>query len=171
MIVIFLSGPPKAGKSRLRGDLYQALFQGKAKSWFVVAASPDSEGQWVNDAHRVGRGLEAEDLTRKAKNHLKSIGEFFSPRWVETMARQLQGLCRAFTLVVADLGGLPSEQNRRLVDAVRQVGAEVRAVVLLSPDGSDGGWQEFWAVEGVSCQTHQYHEGLAKEILQTVNQA
>ncbi len=164
MIILFLSGPPKAGKSRLRGDIYRLLRDSGAPSWFVTVASPDSEGQWVSDAHANGRGQEAEALARRAKNAVKASGEFFSPRWVEAMARQLQGLCRAFVFVVADLGGLPSPENRRLVDAVREVGAEVRAVVLLGPQG-DGGWQEFWRGLHIQCEVHAYREDLAWEII------
>ena len=85
--VIFLSGPPKAGKSRLRGDIYRELLNSGHRSWFVQAFSPDCEGQWVNDCHEAGRGAEAESLARQHKNAVKEAGEFFSPRFVSEIGR------------------------------------------------------------------------------------
>jgi hypothetical protein len=91
--VVVLSGPPKAGKSRLRGDLYRALLaaerrargSGQSLRWFVQAFSPDSEGQWVNDSHCLGRGQAAEALARRAKGVLKASGAFFSAEWGGTL--------------------------------------------------------------------------------------
>lgn len=168
--LLVLSGPPKAGKSRLRGELYQALLseEGRARlhglrlRWFVQAFSPDSEGQWVNDAHALGRGSEAEGAARRLKSVLKESGAFFSPQWIDAARRQLEGLCRWADVVVADLGGLPSAENRAIVEAVWPRGPRVMAVVL-TRDGDDAGWVAFWRQLGISpWYVGPYREGLAQ---------
>jgi len=161
--VLFLSGPPKAGKSRLRGDIYRFLATSGRRSWFVQAFSPDCEGQWVHDAHALGRGEEAENRARSFKNALKKSGAFFSPAFVMAMCRQLRGLCAAFELVVADLGGLPSPENGEIVGAAEE--ASISAVVLLGPDGGDGGWIQWWRARGVEPFVARYREDLAEEVL------
>jgi hypothetical protein len=172
--VVVLSGPPKAGKSRLRGDLYRALQDaerrarqsGRSLRWFVQAFSPDCEGQWVNDSHCLGRGEEAEGLARRAKQALKASGAFFSPEWVERTRRQLEGLARWADVIVADLGGLPSPENAQLVGTVWPTGPRVLPVVL-TRDGEDGGWVAFWrAVKPALTPWYvgPYHEGLADRL-------
>ena len=167
--VIFLSGPPKAGKSRLRGDLYRKLVKSGGKSWFVQAFSPDMEGQWMNDCIEMGFEAEATALARNAKNKVKESGAFFSPRFVAAMQQQLQGLIRAFDLVVADLGGLPSPQNADIISAGLEQDVRVIAVVL-SNDQGDGGWKEFWAsfFGMVQVVSTKYHVNLADDILSQI---
>jgi len=169
--VVVLSGPPKAGKSRLRGDLYRALQAeerrareaGRGLRWFVQAFSPDSEGQWVNDSHCLGRGTEAEGLARRAKQALKASGAFFASEWVEKARGQLQGLCRWAQVVVADLGGLPSPETRQILEDCLQ-GCRVLAVVL-TRDGEDGGWAAWWRSLGVTpWYVGPYHEGLSGDL-------
>ena len=163
--VIFLSGPPKAGKSRLRGDIYRELLNSGHRSWFVQAFSPDCEGQWVNDCHESGRGSEAENLARKAKNAVKEAGGFFSPRFVANMQKQLKGLITAFDLVVADLGGIPSAENHSIVSvALFTPDVSVEAITLTN-DGNDGGWQAFWDELDVPNTVDTYHSDLAKKVI------
>jgi|GEM_PF-683672 hypothetical protein len=176
--VLALSGPPKAGKSRLRGALYEALraLEVRARKagaapprWFVQAFSPDSEGQWVADAHALGRGAEAEARARAIKNALKGSGAFFSPEWVEKTRSQLHGLCRWAEVVVADLGGLPSSENREILEGAREAQALLVPVVLTRPDGEDGGWGRFWAGMGLRpLYAGPFHEGLAAELLRGI---
>ena len=172
--VVVLSGPPKAGKSRLRGDLYRALRAAERRAreaglglrWFVQAFSPDSEGQWVNDSHCLGRGEVAESLARRAKLALKRSGAFFSPGWVEKAARQLEGICRWADVVVADLGGLPSPENERIVGAVWPHGPRVLPVVL-TRDGEDSGWVAFWrAIKPALTSSYvgPYRDGLGERL-------
>lgn len=169
--LVVLSGPPKAGKSRLRGDLYRTLQaaerrareSGQSLRWFVQAFSPDSEGQWVNDSHALGRGEQAEGLARRAKQALKASGAFFSPEWVEKAARQLEGLCRWADVVVADLGGLPSAENRQVLASVLCCHRVV--AVVLTRDGEDGGWSAWWRALGVTpWYVGSYREGLAERL-------
>lgn len=163
--VIFLSGPPKAGKSRLRGDIYRVLLNSGNRSWFVQAFSPDCEGQWVNDCHEKGLGGEAENLARKHKNAVKEAGEFFSPRFVAALQQQLKGLITAFDLVVADLGGIPSAENYSIISvALFTPGVSVEAVTL-TRDGDDGGWKGFWNEIGVPNTVDTYHSDLAKKVI------
>jgi hypothetical protein len=136
--------------------------------WFVQAFSPDSEGQWVNDSHCLGRGEVAEGLARRAKLALKRSAVFFSPGWVEKAARQLEGICRWADVVVADLGGLPSPENERIVGAVWPHGPRVLPVVL-TRDGEDGGWVAFWrAIKPAltSWYVGPYREGLAERLVE-----
>ena len=169
--VVVLSGPPKAGKSRLRGDLYRALQDlgrrareaGRGLRWFVQAFSPDSEGQWVNDCHCLGRGVEAEELARRAKRALKANGAFFSPEWVEKARRQLEGLCRWADVMVADLGGLPSAENRQILDGI--LGRHRVMAVVLTRDNGDGGWGAWWRAAGATpWYVGPYREGLAERL-------
>ena len=163
-VVLFLSGPPKAGKSRLRGDLYRKLVESGERSWFVQAFSPDAEGQWVNDAHALGIGERAEELARRQKNRIKQAGEFFSPRFVVAMKGQLAGLLQAFELVVTDLGGLPSPENRDIVSVALEK-ADVRPLAVVLTNQGDGGWTEFWSSLGVEYRVCRYSTELARELL------
>lgn len=163
--VIFLSGPPKAGKSRLRGDIYRELLNSGHRSWFVQVFSPDCEGQWVNDCHEFGRGAEAESLARQHKNAVKEAGEFFSPRFVSAMQKQLKGLITAFDLVVADLGGIPSAENYAIVSAALFTPNVVVEAVTLKRDGNDGGWNDFWQDISVPNAVYTYHSDLAKKVI------
>jgi hypothetical protein len=169
--LVVLSGPPKAGKSRLRGDLYRALGAaerrareaGRGLRWFVQAFSPDSEGQWVNDSHCLGRGEEAEGLARRTKEAIKASGAFFSPEWVEKARRQLEGLCRWADVVVADLGGLPSAENRQVLAPV--LGCHRVVAVVLTRDGEDGGWSAWWRAIGVTpWYVGPYRDGLGERL-------
>ncbi|GIU70349.1 MAG: hypothetical protein KatS3mg002_1585 [Candidatus Woesearchaeota archaeon] len=156
--ITFLSGPPKAGKSRLRGDLYTALRASGYRGWFITQLSPDCEGQWVNDCHNLGRGAAAEGMARALKNSLKVSGEFFSPKQVETWCRQLQGLVKSFDLVVADLGGLPSKENEAIVRSV--AGTNIIPIVLTNQ--GDGRWEDFWGKLGLNPVVVEYNERLGE---------
>jgi hypothetical protein len=145
----------------------RARESGQSLRWFVQAFSPDSEGQWVNDSHALGRGEQAEGLARRAKGALKASGAFFSPEWVEKVRRQLEGLARWADVLVADLGGLPSSENERIVGAVWPHGPRVLPVVL-TRDGEDGGWVAFWrAVKPALTMWYvgPYREGLAVRLV------
>ena len=162
--VVFLSGPPKAGKSRLRGDIYRHLLTSGRKSWFVQAFSPDMEGQWVNDSHALGNGERAEEIARRQKNKVKQAGEFFSPKFVAAMKQQLSGLLRTFGLVVADLGGFPSPENREIISVALGREDVVPFAVVLLNGGNDGGWGEFWNSLSVGCFTYEYSADIASDI-------
>jgi len=164
--LLLLSGPPKAGKSRLRGDFFNLLRSGAfAGRWFIEVLSPDSEGAWVNDSWATGRGPQAEERARAIKNVVKTSGHFFSPEFVRRKAAQLAGLCRWADLVIGDLGGVPSPENRSIIGAA--VTDRVVPVILLGLDG-DGGWMQFWESFGLSPITTTYYDGLAQDLLRRV---
>lgn len=165
-VVLFLSGPPKAGKSRLRGDLTELLRRRPGvRRWFVEVLSPDSEGAWTNDAWRTGRGLEAEALARRYKTVIKEAGHFFSPAFVMKKRAQLEGLLRWAELVVGDLGGIPSLENAEIIGAAD--GHRVIPIVL-TRDGQDGGWVEFWRSRRLEPVVALYHEALAELLLRLI---
>jgi hypothetical protein len=165
--IIFLSGPPKTGKSRLRGEIYEILRIDRSIRWFVLPASPDMEGQWVNDSWRKGKGEAAESLARKYKGVLKESGAFFSPEWVGKMRKQVEGLVKWADILVIDLGGLPSEQNRQIIEPALASGAYIIPVVLLRDDG-DGGWAQFWRNLGYEPIIARYNENLAVTLVNFV---
>src|SRR5690606_176656 len=167
-IALFLSGPPKAGKSRLRGDLTELLRRSAGRRrWFVEVLSPDSEGAWTSDAWRMGRGLEAEALARRYKSKVKEAGHFFSPAFVKAKKAQLEGLLRWAELIIGDLGGIPSPENAEIVSAAS---GHLVIPVVLTRDGQDGGWTEFWRSRGLEPMVAAYHEALAAELLQNLNE-
>jgi len=164
--LILLSGPPKAGKSRLRGDFFNLLRSGAfAGRWFIEVLSPDSEGAWVNDSWATGRGPQAEARARAIKNVVKTSGHFFSPEFVRRKAAQLAGLCRWADLVIGDLGGVPSPENRSIIGAAGA--ARIVPVILLGPAG-DGGWAPFWESFGLFPIATTYYDGLAQDLLRRV---
>lgn len=141
--IITLAGPPKAGKSLIAGELYKLLRE-KRESFFIERLSPDSEGQWTYESGR-------QDLARSLKNSLKEKGEFFSPAFVEFKCRAIRGLAKAFRLVILDLGGMPSPENRQFIKAACEAG-QVLAVVLGRPSPARQAWEEFFSQAGVSCR-------------------
>ena len=169
-VIIILSGPPKAGKSRLRGDIGNLLRQMPWLNIAVLIASPDMEGQWVSDSWRVGeeRGRAAEEMAREYKRTVKESGHFFSPQWVERMTRHIEGLSKWADILVLDLGGLPSEENKQIVAPALASGAIIIPIVLLGPNRDDGGWIQFWRDLGYEPDVVTYSENLAQEIINSI---
>lgn len=179
-MILVLSGPPKAGKSRLRGEIYRLLREwqteaqergGPSPRWFVEVASPDSEGQWVSDAHAHGMGDSAEALARRIKQSIKESGEFFSPAFVERKRRQIEGLARFVGedgVLVLDIGGFPSRENRALLSGLEGL----HPIVLTREGGEDAGWQGFWAGFGrTPLYVGPYREDLALALLSFAREA
>jgi len=168
--IVILSGPPKAGKSRLRGDIGDLLRRMPDLNTQVLAASPDMEGSWVSDSWRISeeRGAAAEEMARQYKRTVKESGHFFSPQWVERMARHVEGLSKWADILVLDLGGIPSEENRRIIAPALASGADIIPIVLLGPDGNDGGWIQFWRDLGYEPTVTTYSEDLARNIINSI---
>jgi hypothetical protein len=169
-VIVILSGPPKAGKSRLRGEIGALLRRMPELNALTYAASPDMEGQWVSDSWRISEelGAEAEEMARQYKRTVKESGHFFSPQWVERMARHVEGLSKWADVLVLDLGGLPSEENKRIVAPALASGATIIPIVLLGPDGNDGGWIQFWRDLGYEPTVTTYSEDLALNIINSI---
>jgi len=141
--VIYFSGLPKSGKSVTLGALYDAL-RAKGNSFFLERVCPDCEGMWTLQSE------DGSDRARAYKNRLKDAGEFFSPAFVEAKQSAIKGLALCFDTVLADMGGIPSPENARLVEAGMQSGAEVRAVVLHLRGTDPSPWVRWWEDRGVT---------------------
>ena len=102
--IIFLAGPPKAGKSQLSLGLYNLLRKERA-SFFREQLSPDCEGIYALGS------ASALDIARSHKNVLKAKGLFFTNGFVERKLKAVKSLPRAFEVVYFDLGGIPSDQE------------------------------------------------------------
>lgn len=139
--IVYFSGLPKSGKSVTLGALYDAL-RALGHSFFLERVCPDCEGIWTLQSEN------GSDLARAHKNRLKDAGEFFSPAFVEAKCQSLRGLARCFDTVLADMGGIPSFENSRLVEAGQQSG-EVRAVVLHLRGTDPTPWVEWWVDRGI----------------------
>lgn len=142
--VIFFSGLPKAGKSvTLHALNKMAVESGRGRDIFLERVHPDQEGNWTIETSG------GQDMARSIKNSLKAKGEFWSDQFLAHALRSVRGLARTYPIVLADMGGIPSAQNREIV-AVAKATATVEAVVLY-PEGRDPReWSEFWQREGVA---------------------
>jgi hypothetical protein len=165
--IVILSGPPKAGKSRLRGEIGALLREDPRLNSATLVASPDMEGQWVQDSWQISEehGARAEEMAREYKRVVRESGYFFSPEWVELMTQHVEGLSKWADVLVLDLGGLPSEENRRIIAPALASGAIIIPIVLLGPDGNDGGWIQFWRDLGYEPTVTTYNENLAFNIV------
>lgn len=122
-MIVFFSGAPKAGKSVTLAALYKRLQAkgGSGSSFFLERLAPDCEGVWTAESRR-------QDLARAEKNRLKTKGEFFSPAFVAFKVKAIEQLSKRFHLVLLDMGGIPSDENRKFVQASILTGVPVRAV-------------------------------------------
>jgi len=101
MAVIGIVGIPRSGKSVFLAHLYQCLRKNGA-SFFIQRACPDGEGQWSAEA--------PQEIVRKIRVKGK-----FDKEFIEFNKVAIQGLRRHFDIILVDLGGLPSEENRQLL--------------------------------------------------------
>ncbi len=143
--VIFFSGLPKAGKSVTLHALFRNLIAaGMGREFFLERVHPDQEGNWTVESPNGG------DRARSIKNVLKANGTFWNQAFVEHACSSVAGLAKTFPVVLADMGGIPSPQNREIISAARSAGAAIEAVILY-PVGTDPQvWEDFWASEGVT---------------------
>jgi len=162
--VIFLTGPPKAGKSRVRGEIYKLLRKSGFIKWFVLPVSPDSEGQWVSDCYEISEkhGQIAKEIARKYKEILKSTGNFYSQRWLEGIIEDIKGLLAEFNILVLDMGGIPDEQKENIVNSVID---HARIIpVILTLKGDDGGWISFWKKFNIDPISNEYSQDFVEYI-------
>ena len=100
-IAIAVVGTPHSGKTLLTSTLYNLLRQ-KNVNFFVQRACPDGEGQWSAEA--------SQTVVQKVR-----IKGRFDSEFAETQKKSIQRLKEQFDLVLVDLGGLPSSENRELL--------------------------------------------------------
>ncbi|HID05045.1 MAG TPA: hypothetical protein EYP20_04490 [Aigarchaeota archaeon] len=143
--IILLAGLPKAGKSLLAGGIYYALLQRRA-NFYLERLSPDGEGIWTWNSGRL-------DLARVYKEELKRQGQFFAPTFVEFKARAIKALVKNFDILVGDLGGLPSKENKAMIraakEAAEETGGRVIPLVLHRKGQNPALWVEFFTSTGL----------------------
>jgi len=128
--------------------IYKALLS-EGRAFFLERLAPDMEGQWTLESPG------GDQLARALKNKVKEAGLFFSPAFVRFKAQALLGLTKGpFEVVIGDLGGLPSPENRAILqptlEYARSSGlVEVYPVVLyrVDLDQDPSTWQRWWAEE------------------------
>ena len=143
--VVFFSGLPKAGKSVTLHGLYKFLVEtGQGSRFFLERVHPDQEGNWTAESSN------GQEVARGHKNLLKDSNQFWSESFVRFACMSISGLANRFPVTLADMGGIPSQQNREILGAARSAGAAVEAVILY-PAGTDPQeWVDFWTSEGIT---------------------
>lgn len=131
---LVLSGPPRSGKSCFREGLKQALRAISGAPYpYVITACPDGEGAWfqetVNGNEEVATACKAEYKGR------------FTPEYVDRVAANVKDCACPLTLV--DIGGIPSDENRRICAGV------THALILAGDREQVPVWREFWAELGI----------------------
>jgi len=130
--------------------IYQTLLNPQKRgSFFLERLAPDKEGQWTLESPN------GDSLARCYKNRVKEAGLFFSPAFVKFKAQSLLGLIKGpFEVVIGDLGGIPSPENRAILqpalEYARSSGqVEVYPVVLYRVDlhQDPSAWIQWWAEE------------------------
>lgn len=142
-----MTGLPKAGKSLISWAMYKILVG--RRSFFLERLAPDMEGQWTLET------AGGQELARSLKNQVKKAG-FFSPAFVNFKAQALLGLVKGgtFEVVIGDLGGLPSPENRAILQPTLEYArfsgeVGVYPVVLYRADLNQDphSWIEWWVQE------------------------
>jgi len=98
---IAVVGTPHSGKSVLLGELYKAL-RAIGASFFIQRACPDGEGQWSAEAEQ--------SLVQQIRKKGQFDGQF-----VAFQKLAIKSLKHNFDVVLVDLGGLPSDENREIL--------------------------------------------------------
>ena len=133
-VIIFLCGPPKAGKSTTAYKLYKELIS-KGYNVFVERVAPDFEGIWTLESKEYAY------LSKLYKEELKKLGIWFTEKFVEEKIKHLTELAKKF-VVIADLGGIPSPENERIIR--ESIAKEKYAVLLLSLDPKYSDMNKAW---------------------------
>lgn len=125
-IKIVVCGPPHSGKSVFLGGLCMNLLR-----WifFLFRACPDGEGTWT------WKGNGAEQYRRKGR---------FTQDVVDWYCRSLAS-CEMAPIVLVDIGGIPSEENRRILTE----GGVSHGIILAGDMEKVSEWRQFLASCGV----------------------
>lgn len=149
MKLVFLTGLPKAGKTVTSYSVKQML-SSLRKTVFLERLSPDCEGDWTIESPC------GAEMARLLKSKLKQAGKFWGPEFCQHAIRTAGGLAKnpAFEVVLLDLGGVPSPENREIIcAAMAQGNREIVAVILRScatePSTTEP-WERFWNDLGIT---------------------
>ena len=117
---IAVCGPPHSGKSVFLGGLCENLPRGLR---YLFRACPDGEGTWTY------KGNGSEGYRRKGE---------FSPGIVDWYCQSLAN-CKMAEVILIDIGGIPSKENRRILTE-----GEVNHAIILAGDmGKVSEWEQF----------------------------
>jgi CRISPR-associated Csx3 family protein len=117
---IVIAGPPRSGKSVFLGGLCENLPRNLR---YLFRACPDGEGTWTY------KGSDSQKYRRKGT---------FSQEIVDWYCQALSQ-CEMAPIVLVDIGGVPSEENRRIL-----LEGKVGAAIILAGDlQAVPEWKEF----------------------------
>jgi len=103
MCIIAVIGAPHSGKTVFINSLYRFLRQVNIR-FFIHSACPDGEGRWCGETDQ--------ELVKKIRKKGK-----FDEHFVQYQLRVIENLRRSgFQLVFFDLGGLPSKENKQILE-------------------------------------------------------
>ena len=134
---IVVCGPPHSGKSVFLGGLCENLPRDQR---YLFRACPDGEGTWTY------KGNGAEQYRRKGK---------FSQEMVDWYFQSLKS-CNFAPIVLVDIGGIPSQENRRILTE----GGVSHGIILTGDLDRVPEWRQFLAscgVEVVAVLYSNYH--------------
>jgi CRISPR-associated Csx3 family protein len=119
-VKVVVCGPPHSGKSVFLGGLCENLPRAMR---YLFRACPDGEGTWT------WKGNGAEQYRRKGK---------FSQENVDWYCQSLKN-CEMAPITLVDIGGIPSEENRRILTE----GGVTHAVILAGDLEKVPIWEQF----------------------------
>lgn len=140
---VVVCGPPHSGKSVFLGGLCENL---PRDGRFLFRACPDGEGTWT------WKGNGSESYRRKGT---------FSGEIVDWYARSLRE-CQMAPIVLVDIGGRTSEQNRRILTE----GGVEAAIILAGDLVAVPEWEQFCQECGleVLAVLHSHYHGTEDDI-------
>lgn len=140
---VVVAGPPHSGKSVFLSGLKENL---PRDQYYLFRAVPDGEGTWLQ------RNYDDESV-----RELRNKGTF-SEENVDWYANSLRE-CNMADLVLVDIGGIPSEENSRIL----REGGVTHAIILSGDKGKIPEWEEFLKNCGVTplAILHSDYDGMA----------
>lgn len=134
---IVVCGPPHSGKSVFLGGLCENLPRSQR---YLFRACPDGEGTWTY------KGNGSEQYRRKGK---------FSCENVDWYCKSLAN-CEMAEIILVDIGGIPSEENRRILTE----GNVTHAIILAGNLEKVPEWEKFLdecQIEVIAVLHSDYH--------------
>jgi CRISPR-associated protein Csx3 len=133
--VVAVGGPPHSGKSVFLASLYRELLRIRPQNFvFLVRQCPDGEGMWSAES--------SPDMVQRIRCKGK-----FTEHFLRDYLPQIQGpaLLGTFKLLLADLGGIRSEENAEILRNCTHL------IILSSKEEETKKWVEFGEKQG--CNT------------------
>jgi CRISPR-associated Csx3 family protein len=140
---IVVCGPPHSGKSVFLGGLCENLPRAQR---YLFRACPDGEGTWTY------KGKGSEQYRRKGK---------FSQEVVDWYCQSLSN-CELAPIILVDIGGIPSDENRRILAQ----GKVTHAIILAGDLEKVPEWEQFLKECGIKviATIHSYYHGTDDDI-------